>query len=169
MLLAGGWLISHKDVFLSFVEFNPGYSGGGDNIRVNLIKQGLVILKDKFFLGTGLGNIEYNIAQKGVKDTFGIVNIHNWWVEILVSSGIIIFLLYVYIYFRNIPLLYRGTKNHNCTLSCLSYCFLGFSIAFIIASMGPSSCIGIEWMWPAIALVMTYTNLTSGSNEINKQ
>jgi teichuronic acid biosynthesis protein TuaE len=158
LLLASGWLISNKEIFFNFIGFHPERSGGSDNIRVNLIKKGLIILKNKFFLGTGLGNIEYNMAQTGLADTFGIVNIHNWWLEILVSSGIIIFLLYVYIYARTLMLLYRGTKNNNVTLSRLSYCFFGFSLAFIVTSMGPSSCMGIEWMWPAVALFMTYSN-----------
>jgi len=155
--LIGGWLISQKDVLLKLVEFNVKLKGGSDNIRINLIKNGLVILKNKYFLGTGLGNVEYNMSHQ--TGTYGITNIHNWWLEILVSSGVIIFFLYIAIYLRNIFFLYRASIVNDKKIAFVSKCMLGYSIAFIITSMGPSSCMIIEWMWLSIGMLMIFTNV----------
>jgi hypothetical protein len=51
---------------------------------VALIKQGFWLLKEHYFLGVGAGNVEYHMAQ--FKDlTQGIVNMHNWWGEVLIN------------------------------------------------------------------------------------
>jgi teichuronic acid biosynthesis protein TuaE len=157
LLLIGWWLGHYKDVFSALVEFNVEQQGGSDDIRTSLIKNGLIILKNKYFLGTGLGNIEYNMLSH--TGTYGIINIHNWWFEILVSSGVIIFFLYVFIYLRNIALLYRASKVNDKKVAFVSKCMLGYFVAFIVTSMGPSTCMGIEWMWPSVAILMVFTNV----------
>jgi len=157
-----GWVSFQDNISLKLVEFNTEQQGGSDNIRINLVKNGFVILKNTYFLGTGLGNIEHHMSQQ--PGTHGITNMHNWWLEILVSSGVIIFFLYVFIYLRNILLLYRASSVKDKKMAFVSKCMLGFSIAFIIACMGPSSCMIVEWMWPCIAMCMAFTNVLIQKN-----
>jgi teichuronic acid biosynthesis protein TuaE len=88
-----------------------------------------------------------------------VVNIHNWWMEILVSSGIFVFIAYVYIYTKNILHLYRIQKiNTSEDVVYISMALYGFMISFIVASMSSSSQFASEWLWPCIALVYAFIN-----------
>ena len=53
-------------------------------------------------IGFGVGNAEYYMANFAKYYTAGIINPHNWWLEILVDYGILVFVGYIYyILYRN--------------------------------------------------------------------
>lgn len=151
------WLINNQDIVspLTSVDFS-----GNDRVRVNLINNGLHFLINTLFLGVGLGNIEYHMSHSAIYPTWGIKNIHNWWMEILVSSGIFIFLYYLIIYFKNILRLYRFS-SFKCDkdMHYLSAVFFSYLIGFLIASIGSSSLMNNEWIWSITAIVMSFINL----------
>ncbi len=60
-----------------------------------------------FGFGVGIGNVEYWMENFRVYETFGILNVHNWWVEILVNFGIFIFVRYVLFYSSLVRSIYR--------------------------------------------------------------
>ncbi len=135
------------------------HSGGSDTLRINLIKNGLIFLQDHFFLGTGIGNIEYHMAHSAVYPVGWVANIHNWWMEILVTSGFLIFIPYVYLYIRNAWLLYKLPRiTHDKDVSVISASFFGFIIAFVVSSMSSSSLFTSEWLWPSMALIFSFVN-----------
>ena len=43
-------------------------------------------------------------------DTKGILNIHNWWMEILTGYGVIIFIMYIMFYIKLFLSLYKKYK-----------------------------------------------------------
>lgn len=154
------FIISNFDFFRDSLEFDS--STGSDYIRINLIKNGLYFLYDSYFLGVGMGNIEFYMSNYRIYDIGDIRNMHNWWMEILVSSGVVIFLFYTFIYLRLIKILIsisKSTIKLNYFKSILSRNFSGFLISFIIVSVGASSVINIEWVWPAISLIIFSTKL----------
>lgn len=160
LLLAASWIIARKDMYGSLLTIDTG--SGSDQIRVNLIKNGLQFLKSSFFLGVGLGNIEYYMASDPEFFTNNIVNIHNWWLEILVSSGIIVFILYIWIYLRSLwKLLNMSILNSDRDILNISACFFCFLFTFLIGAIGSSSLIPSEWLWPVMALIMSFLNLGS--------
>jgi hypothetical protein len=125
-------------------------------------------------MGIGLGNIEYHMAQNGIYPTGNFVNIHNWWMEILVSSGIIVFGLYCWIYIKNLVHLFKFSNTLNDkNVKHIAKVFAGFLCGFIIASNGPSSLIHSEWIWPGMAVIMSFVNLfprgyfTNISNDVH--
>lgn len=116
--------------------------------RIYLLLNGLYFLLRTFGVGVGAGNIEYWMEQTSVFPTFGIVNIHNWWGEILVGYGVLIFILYILMYFSMFIQLYRQFKvsnNHFIKVSSLG--FMGFLGAFTVSSISSSSMMFAEWQW----------------------
>lgn len=145
----------YKYFFLidGFFALDFASEGTSDDIRKNLILNGLLIQKKYYYLGTGLGNIESNMAIFSKFDVGGIVNIHNWWMEILVSSGVIVFLLYIFIYgytFLRLCML-KNLVNSN-QLFWTKAIFASIFFGFVFSSIGPSSLMQCEWLWPIMAL-----------------
>ena len=159
------WLNDNFEMFESLITFNLNASAGSDAIRLNLIRNGFVFLINTFFLGVGLGNIEYYMANYGIFSTSGITNIHNWWMEILVSSGIFVFVFYIYVYLKNMKRLYKfSLLNFDKKMQHLSTIFLSFWVGFFVASIGASSLMYNEWIWPVMAIVMASINLYTVKN-----
>ncbi len=134
-------------------EFDNNGEGTSDGIRMNLIKNGIIFLFNSGFLGVGLGNIEYYMKFFAIYNTGGIENMHNWWLEILISSGVFIFSMYMYVYFSAIR---RNYKKYKKSLSpdernfyAIFFCFF---VGFIVSCIGSSSLITSEWIWPLMAI-----------------
>ncbi|SDW42782.1 O-Antigen ligase [Marininema mesophilum] len=121
------------------------------SIRKNLILHGLHFLRDSHYMGVGAGNIEN--YMKGASGVGSKVNMHNWWVEILVNFGVPIFLLYMSLYGwllwrlfslarvresnRYLPRVIRWGAT-ACLISLIGYFFGG---------MSPSTAIHFTPMW----------------------
>lgn len=167
LLIAFSWIFTHKEYFAGLLTID--LSHGGDQIRVNLIKNGLKFLVNSMLLGVGLGNIEYYMTGNDLYPTGHVVNIHNWWMEILVSSGIFIFLLYIFVYAKGMIRVYflSLTKKDReiASLAAFFLCFLGGSL---IASIGSSSLMIAEWFLPVMAVIMSFTNSASGALSTSK-
>ena len=87
--------------------FDVHKENSSDFVRLNLILNGLLFLMKNLLMGTGLGGIEYYMQNYAVLDTLGIMNMHNWWFEILVASGIFIFCGYCFFYVRLLNHMWR--------------------------------------------------------------
>lgn len=163
------WLSSHRSFFEELITFDISKTGGSDSIRINLIKNGFLFLFDSLLMGVGLGNIEYYMQYKAVYNTNGIINIHNWWMELLVSSGIFVFLFYTKLYLKNMWRLYLFSfRKMDYELQHLSICFFSLMAAFLIGSLGVSSLMYNEWFWPMMAILMCFLNLFSYNlNKLN--
>lgn len=131
---------------------------GSDIIRNNLIKNGLYFLKGTFYFGVGLGNIEYYMINHGIYYTKGITNIHNWWLEILVSSGVFVFIYYLKVYFNSLNRLYSLINSKNYIIKSISKVYFALLISLIISSIGPSTLLISEWFLPLFSLIILFIN-----------
>lgn len=130
----------------------------GDTARISLIKNGVYFLKQSWGTGVGLGNIEYYMANENPPyNTSGAsvvyTNIHNWWMEILVSSGIGIFLLYVLVFLRSLWFTYRHIHSWR---HFSQVCVLGIMCGFIIAAFSGSNMMGMEGVWLIMGLCFIF-------------
>jgi|GEM_PF-1314224 len=128
-----------------------------EGVRFNLIRNGLFFLKETFGLGTGVGNIEYWMENNALYYTREITNIHNWWFEVLVSSGVFVFIFYMLFYikmYKDIIKVYK--KSENEFDKSIAYGVLLFMTAFIIASISSSSNISKEWLWVYWSTVIAF-------------
>lgn len=138
-----------------------------DTIRMNLIKNGFFFLKESSGLGVGIGNIEYLMKTNFIYPTFEVYLIHNWWMEILVSSGVIVFIAYVSFY---IDMIYQGLKTFfetsNSHLQKISGMYLSLLGAFVFSVISTSSLFTRGWFWMMHALIYTtYILLKNGRGE----
>lgn len=132
-------------------------ASGSDRTRTNLIKTGFDFLVDTFGFGVGAGNIEYWVGNRGTMNVHGITNMHNWWMEILVGYGVIIFVGYIAVYlhiFFTLVKYFRITDDPF--IKDTSSVFIGFMVAFIVAAMSASSLISAEWLFFFWGIIITF-------------
>ena len=130
------------------LQFNFDGAGGSDLERQNLIRNGFVFLQDTLGFGTGAGNIEYWMAQNPPYPTYGILNIHNWWMEILVAYGVFIFAAYLLSYWSLIRRFFTGwRRRHDRFTTSVSEAMLCCLLSFVISAVSSSSNIMKEWLW----------------------
>jgi len=137
---------------------------GSDFVRLNLIKNGFIFLYRTCGFGTGAGNIEHWMSNYGVYYTSDILNMHNWWMEILVSFGVFIFALYLIFYIKLIiDMLHKYKINNNKMNKTLSISFISCMAAYIIGSISASSNISAEWLWVFWAISIAYQGIDNGT------
>lgn len=166
LLVLSSIIFIFPNIFESFystisskIYFNFQDTNGSDVVRLNLIKNGLTFLIGTLGFGTGAGNIEYWMVNKSIYYTGRVMNIHNWWMEILVSYGIVIFCLYIRVYIRMAIDLYSfTTKSKDKFINSVSLGLLCFMIAFIIGSISSSSNISTEWLWVMWGVIIAFIN-----------
>lgn len=146
-------IIKNLNSLLKFTELSS------INVRVNLIKNSFLFLINSFGLGVGPGNVDYYMDVKGVFETSGIVNPHNWWIEILANYGIIVFIGYVlnYVYFFYKLHNFRKVSK-NKSEKKLSEALSVSMIVFVIASISSSSIMAFKPNWLLLSLVALFIN-----------
>lgn len=117
-------------------------------MRINLIKNGFILLFQTWGFGVGSSNIELLMHDSALLPTAGMSNMHNWWMEILVSFGIVIFTIYLFIYVKFILTAFKavlrseGQKEQNINGLIFSLLFV-----FTIACISSSSINSYGWIW----------------------
>jgi len=134
-------------------------SGTSLNIRKNLISDALDITIDSYGFGVGAGNIEHRMSLESTRFTDGIVNVHNWWVEILANYGIVIVVGYSVFF---VTLLTGLIKAHGGLLldqeKRICEAIIFGLVAFTVASMSSSSIMTLRPHWFFIAFGLTFLN-----------
>jgi teichuronic acid biosynthesis protein TuaE len=137
-------------------------SGNSESTRVNLLKNGLVFLKETWGLGVGAGNIEYWMENFSVYPTGRITNIHNWWGELLTGYGIIVTSLYLLFYMLLFYSMYtKYNQSNNVHIKIFSAGFMTLMVMFILSSVSSSSNIIRDWLWVSWGIVIAFQNLES--------
>lgn len=125
--------------------------------RVNLIRNGFDFLMRTCGFGVGNGQIEYWVENNAVFNTGNILNMHNWWMEILTAYGWIIFTGFILFY---IKLFYgfMAQYKHNSD-SYYGKQMLAFSaglVGMILALMSSSSNMTKEYIWLFWAVLIAF-------------
>lgn len=132
-------------VILDF--FNDSGTISSNSERIKLILNGGYFLRDSFGLGIGAGSIDYWL-QNFAKYPVTVHKLHNWFLEILVSYGIFIFVGYVWSYCklikRNMDI---ACKIKNDKEKWTSLCFGILLIGYILASISDGSNFLHIWLW----------------------
>ncbi|ADQ46314.1 hypothetical protein Calkro_1458 [Caldicellulosiruptor kronotskyensis 2002] len=117
--------------------------------RELLIVYGLSFLYDYLFFGVGSGNSR--VLMEKVKQYTVNIELHNWFLDVLVCYGAVIFILYlVWIFY----LLYNFFKmrKKNSALSMTAVSLMSSISAFFISSVSSSKMIEMRVMWFIFAL-----------------
>lgn len=133
---------------------------GSDVTRINLIKNGFLFLVKTFGFGIGAGNVEFWMASYGVYNTGQIVNMHNWWMEILTCYGIIIFIMYLLFYSKLFLSAYRKFKRSLDKMdTSISLGIMCCMAGYTLGSVSSSSNISSEWLWVFWAIAIAYQGM----------
>lgn len=132
--------------------------------RVKLTQESLTLLKRTYGLGVGAGNIEARLetlrAERGDRTT-AILNMHNWWLEILANLGVIGLVLYALFYVRLLRALARAhlrLRGQDEALAALSLGLLAGLVGFMVGCISSSSVLTFKpiWMWFGFGLAASY-------------
>ncbi|MBM6615956.1 hypothetical protein JTF06_13775 [Desemzia sp. RIT804] len=135
--------------------------------RIYLLLNGLYFLIRTFGIGVGAGNIEYWMEHLSVFPTFEIVNIHNWWGEILVGYGLLIFGLYLIMYVSMFIQLYRHFKSSSIHFNRVSSLgLMGLLGAFTVSSISSSSMMFAEWQWVFWGCIIAFIKYSEKTREV---
>jgi len=130
------------------------------SVRTNLIKNGIFFVLSTFGFGVGAGNAEHWIANYSIFSTGHIVNLHNWWMEVLVNYGALVFTGYVVMYLSLIKKIWRiwraSKERHN---KMISEALLVSLVTFFLASTSSSSIMAFKPQWYLFAFAIAFLNL----------
>ena len=140
---------------------------GSIAVRANLVRNGLNFLVRTWGFGVGAGNAEVWMASRAALDTHGVLNLHNWWLEILVNYGIWIFAGYVLFYGGLIWKLWEKwrsslTRDDQMMAEGLVLSLLGFAAA----SISSSSIMALTPQWLLFAFALAFLNCARRKREV---
>jgi teichuronic acid biosynthesis protein TuaE len=146
-------------VFLSrsarrFITFTLQAGRVSEVARLNLIKNSLQYLFLTYGFGVGPGNAEVWMKNAQTFYTFGIINVHNWWFEVLVEFGIIVYLGYLAFYAILALKLLAVALDASTPLSRYSLALFVSLIGFSIGSISSSSIMSIPGHWLLFAVCL---------------
>lgn len=148
------------------LSFNFSSQSGSVFVRINLIKNGLHFLISTFGFGVGAGNIEHWMSNEAIYYTEGIINMHNWWLEILVGYGLLIFVLYLLFYVKLFKSTYNKIKySRNAVDMSISLGIMCFMAGYAIGSVSSSSNINSEWLWVFWGLAVAYQGISENKSD----
>lgn len=153
------WYFMEKEKLLLLKQFDSLEGSSSVSIRLVLMEKGMVMLKEHYFLGVGAGNVEYHMAPYH-ELTGGIVNMHNWWAEVLVNYGLPLWFFYMAFslkMFYDLWIVFRKTERTG--LKMLSQWLLISSCGFIIAVTSSSTMAASHYMWVLFAVALGVINV----------
>lgn len=156
------WFLTPLDSFVinlinQFVDFRTAAQIQSDQSRYLLMVGAIYVFIHTHGLGAGAGNTPYYMVNK-TPYGFTAGSIHNWWLEILSTYGIIIFLFYIFNFFALIKTLYKAIKKKD-YYQKLYLAFFSYLIAFIIGCISVSSMMSLEPIWFIYGLIITLANI----------
>lgn len=145
---------------LTIKLFKPSTTGLNSNtVRINLIYNGLHFPNQNYVFGIGAGNMKYYLENYGIYPTKNITDMHNYWIEILVDYGIVIFVPFLICYFivvRELIKKYIHAKDKKYSMVFLVYIF--FTSAFLVGSISSSNNLTKEWIWILAGIILAIIN-----------
>ncbi|QTC40468.1 O-antigen ligase family protein [Bacillus sp. V3] len=138
------------------------------SIRENLLKNVKVFVENTYGFGVGPGNIELFMKKYQFYNTFGDYNVHNWWAEILVHYGVIIFtgyvVLLVYLFVQLVKILRKCTHHSERLMGEALLCGLG---AFTMASISPNSFMALPYNWLFIGVCIGFVYMKTKGEDVS--
>lgn len=169
-------IVFHHVIGVTSTKLVESFSSAGTpgqlnsiGIRLHLIHNSLIFLSHTFGFGIGSGNAEYYMGHYEVFPTGGIVDVHNWWIEILVQYGLFVFVGYILVFVTLIVALFRSFKRaENRHEKMICEALLGALFAFPLASISPSSIMAFKFQWIFFAFAIGFLNYFRLKNRSKK-
>lgn len=131
-----------------------GETGQSVTVRKFLLINGLKFLDKSHYMGVGAGNIEPLMEGQPKVNK---VNMHNWWAEVLVDFGVIIFIpymiLYIWLLWKLFILAHRKKSPYtSAKIRWASVSTLAALCGYVFGGIAPSTAIHYTPMWICIGV-----------------
>ncbi|MGI6711806.1 MAG: O-antigen ligase family protein [Bacillota bacterium] len=131
---------------------------GSINVRKKLIVFGLNLVKESHGLGVGAGNTSY-LMQHNIEKTGGNVKLHNWWVEVLVDYGVVIWMVYLIFFLKlSWDLLSIFRTSSSKLMRMLAEGVLISLITFSVGVVSNGSMVSSRHMWILYGVALCVIN-----------
>jgi teichuronic acid biosynthesis protein TuaE len=153
--------VLHFDLFKTIPEQISSVSPEDPStvIRIDLVRNGWAFLQQSHYLGVGVGGFEQWMTERPLYYTGGIINAHNWWLEMLVDYGVPVFVLFLVFYLGLLWSLFRIFRRaENQTLKVVSLAGFVSLAEFSVASMSSSGLIRNYAVWLLLATALCTLN-----------
>jgi teichuronic acid biosynthesis protein TuaE len=138
-------------------------------VRKNLIKNALYFTAQSAGFGVGAGNAEYYMENYKIYPVGNTTNVHNWWVEILLNYGVLIFVGYVILYVALLVNLWRAYRIIiNRTEKMICEALLVGLVSFPMASITSSSIVAFDPQWIFFGFVLAFLNYFRNTTSVKK-
>lgn len=134
------------EYFTNIFNFNLSNSG-----RFHLYKSSFLSLKQNFGLGWGINASHFFYESLNIEKLGNLVNPHSNLLEILINSGVIVFLLYIFIIVLLINKFLK-LKDYKNVFQVLFYQIILFSSSSSL------------FLWPSYLFFILYIGLSLGNN-----
>lgn len=141
----------------------------GDSRRVNLWRNGLIFLAETYGLGVGAGNIEVWMDRMAFLSVDEFTNIHNWWLEILVGYGVVVFVLYVIAYGLMLKSLNQLRYHPSNVIRKIASNFIAFLVVYIFASITSANNMLIEWHWVYFGVIISFIKIMESESTLKSK
>lgn len=151
---------------VSSVVKEQAVQGSSANIRLNLILNSLLMVKDSFGFGVGAkgsaalmneySTMYYSTVSKSTEVV--ILNPHNFFAELLADYGILMFCLFGFVIIRMLISLIKISKKVTGYKKLYGLLLVAATISFAVASMSSSSIIPLVSLWISCAFVIAFEN-----------
>jgi teichuronic acid biosynthesis protein TuaE len=127
------------------------------SIRLETIRQGLRLLASTHGAGVGPGGFEYEMRSVNSMNLGSIRDMHNWWAQVLVEYGVLVFAGYRWRFVTLLwSLLAASRKADDDRLRHVGEALFCSLVGFSFASMSPSSIVDLPVQWALLGLCIAY-------------
>jgi len=154
-------MTSHLDILKALPEQISSLGAGGVSMttRIELIRNGWEFLQQSNYLGIGAGAFEYWMIERPIYYAGGIINPHNWWLELLVNYGVGVFVLFLVFYLgvlRSLFHIFRSSQDRM--LKVVSLATFVALVEFAVANASSSGLMRHYGMWLLFATALCVIN-----------
>lgn len=135
-------------MLVSYIERTNSMIGVEDSTigtRIEYSKSAISNMLNKSILGVGLGNSKY--YSLGIIGEVG--NVHNWFTEILVDTGVFVFAIYIYYYFKTVIIAYKKSRiiDNSPSISLMYIGCVSIMVSFLVINISSSSLFPSDYIW----------------------
>ncbi|MDE6516061.1 MAG: O-antigen ligase family protein [Bacteroidales bacterium] len=133
-----------------------------DAVRMGVARNAWVFFKPVWFRGLGWGGVDYYNLQYPVYTVGDVPHLHNWFLELLFSCGLFVFVFYAWVYIRTwwrcLQVAVSGRQSGNGRGLVVkptvwqAVVFVAVLSGFTAVSLAASSFVPDQWFWAVWAL-----------------
>lgn len=163
-LFMSGKIFMFLSSYLRSVEDILRDSSSTMGYRFLFIRNAISGLISKWGFGVGAGNSIYYVYGD-----YTLGNVHNWFIEILVDYGVVIFMGYVWLYAKQIVSFAKKTIYGDIKSAWIYKVFCVILVSYLVSNISSSTMFTYEFMWVYWAFALYLYQYNKGEHPDNEE